>query len=137
MWRSTGDIFDGWESIKKLTYQQLEILPYAGVGCFNDMDMLVVGMHGKGNVGLGGCSSLQYRTHFSIWALMGSPLMIGSDIREMPDEDLATLQNEEMIAINQDPACRQLAELTSFGWKPEDLLVLFRHPDLCGLSVKL
>ena len=126
MWRSTGDIFDSWESIKKLTYTQLEILPYAGVGCFNDMDMLVVGMHGKGNVGLGGCSSLQYRTHFSIWALMGSPLMIGSDIRSMPDEDLETLQNEEMITINQDPSCRQLAALTSFGWKPEDLLVLFR-----------
>lgn len=42
MWRSTGDIFDTWESIKKLTEEQDAILPYGGAGCFNDMDMLVV-----------------------------------------------------------------------------------------------
>lgn len=126
MWRSTGDIMDNWESIKKLTYQQLDILPYAGAGCFNDMDMLVVGMHGKGNVGLGGCSSLQYRTHFSIWALMGSPLMIGSDIRSMTEEDRETLQNEELIAINQDPACRQIARVSGFGGREQEQLILFR-----------
>ncbi len=127
MWRSTGDIFDSWESVKKLVNQQLEILPYAGVGCFNDMDMLIVGMHGKGNVGLGGCTSAQYRTHYSIWAFMGSPLMIGCDIRTMSDEDRETLQNEELIAINQDPACRQIATLSSYGgWKNEDILVFFR-----------
>lgn len=77
MRRSTGDIFDTWESIKKLTEEQDAILPYGGAGCFNDMDMLVVGMYGKGNVGLEGLNDVQYKTHFSIWALMGSPLMIG------------------------------------------------------------
>ncbi len=52
MWRSTGDILDTWESVRKLTEQQDAILPYGGAGSFNDMDMLVVGMYGKGNVGL-------------------------------------------------------------------------------------
>ena len=56
MWRSTMDIFDTWESIKKLTEQQESIFAYGGKGCFNDMDMLVVGMYGKGNVAVSGCT---------------------------------------------------------------------------------
>lgn len=107
IWRSTGDIFDTWDSVKSLVKQQEKLLPYQGVGCFNDMDMLIVGMYGKGNVGLAGCNDTQYRTHFSIWAFMGSPLMIGCDIRSMSSASMETLTNEELIAINQDPACRQ------------------------------
>ncbi len=111
MWRSTGDIFDGWESVKKLTDEQEKILPYGGAGCFNDMDMLVVGMYGKGNVGLDGLNDTQYRTHFSIWALFGSPLMIGCDVRSMNQETLDILSNRELIKINQDTACRQIIKL--------------------------
>ena len=51
MWRSTGDINDSFESVRELTEQQESILPYGGTGCYNDMDMLVVGMHGKGQCG--------------------------------------------------------------------------------------
>lgn len=111
MWRSTGDIFDTWESIKKLTEEQDAILPYGGAGCFNDMDMLVVGMYGKGNVGLEGLNDVQYKTHFSIWALMGSPLMIGCDIRNMNEETHSILTNKELIKINQDKDCRQVFKL--------------------------
>lgn len=101
-WRSTVDINDSWESICRLTKQQKELLPYNGLGCFNDMDMLVVGMNGEGNVGLGGCSYEQYKTHFSVWAFLGSPLMIGCDIRSMSEETARILTNKELIAINQD-----------------------------------
>ena len=114
MWRSTGDIFDTWESIKKLTEEQDAILPYGGAGCFNDMDMLVVGMYGKGNVGLEGLNDVQYKTHFSIWALMGSPLMIGCDIRNMNEETHRILTNKELIKINQDKDCRQVFKLPNF-----------------------
>ena len=55
---TTGDIFDTWDSVKDLVAQQEKLHPYNGVGCFNDMDMLIVGMHGKGNVGLAGCSDV-------------------------------------------------------------------------------
>lgn len=133
MWRSTGDIFDTWESIKDLTRQQEKLHPYNGVGCFNDMDMLVVGMHGKGNVGLKGCTDTQYKTHFSIWAMMGSPLMIGCDIRDMGKETLDILTNEEVIRINQDRACRQPVKLAG-TWAGDDLLLYSRqleNGDLC------
>lgn len=108
MWRSTVDIFDTWESIKSLAKRQKDLFSFNGHGCFNDMDMLVVGMNGKGNVGLQGCSFTQYRTHFSLWALCGSPLVIGCDVRNMSDETLSILSNRDIIAVNQDPAYHQV-----------------------------
>ena len=114
MWRSTGDIVDNWESVRNLTEIQDNILSYGGAGCFNDMDMLIVGMYGKGNVGLEGLNDTQYKTHFSIWALLGSPLMIGCDIRNMNKETLDILSNKELIKINQDADCRQVFKLSLF-----------------------
>ncbi len=67
---------------QKIIDAQSNILPYGGAGCFNDMDMMVVGMRGKGNVGLEGLNDDQYLLHFfSVWALLGSPLFIGCDLR--------------------------------------------------------
>ena len=107
MWRSTTDIFDNWDSIKNLIKVQEPIHAYNGVGCFNDMDMLIVGMNGEGNVGLGGCTYDQYKLHFSAWCFFGSPLMIGCDIRKISEAERNILLNKELIKICQDPACRQ------------------------------
>lgn len=104
MWRSTVDIFDTWESVKKIARLQFPLQPFGSLGSFNDMDMLIVGMNGKGHCGLTGCSYIQYRTHFSLWAFLGSPLIIGCDIRDMDDETKTILMNKEMLAINQDLA---------------------------------
>ena len=114
MWRSTGDIQDNWASIKQIHYEQMEYQPYNGVGCFNDMDMLVVGMFGKGNAALGGCTLTEYRTHFSLWCMLNSPLMLGCDIRNMSDDVKKIITNKEIIAINQDPAGRQPMLLQGF-----------------------
>lgn len=107
MWRSTYDIKDSWASIKLIAQSQLQLLEYNGQGCFNDMDMLVVGMNGEGFVGLTGCSDDEYRLHFSLWAMLNSPLMIGCDIRNMTEQTKCILTNREVLAINQDPASRQ------------------------------
>ena len=123
MWRSTGDIFDSWESIKDLTKQQAKLHPYHSVGCFNDMDMLVVGMYGEGNVGLGGCSDAEYRSHFALWCLFNSPLMIGCDIRNLNEESRKLLQNKDLIAINQDPEARPPRLITAHG---DNRMVFFR-----------
>ena len=107
MWRSTGDIQDSWESIKKLSMEAPQSIKYSAMNCFFDMDMLVVGMYGKGHVGLAACNDEEYKLHFSLWALLGTPLMIGCDIRNMNDAPRAILKNKDVIAINQDPACNQ------------------------------
>ncbi len=101
-WRSTPDIFDTFDSVKDLIKRQYNILPYGGVGCFNDMDMLIVGMHGRGNVGLKGCTDDEYRLHFAAWCLLASPLMIGCDIRDMDETTRSVLMNRDLIAISQD-----------------------------------
>jgi alpha-galactosidase len=106
MYRSTEDIRDNWDTIKEIAISQLDKQRYTGAFCHNDMDMLVVGMYGGSNndfIGrIGGCSDTQYKTHFSLWSIMGSPLMIGCDIRNANDITQQILQNKELIAINQD-----------------------------------
>lgn len=110
MYRSTGDIQDNWESIKKLATSQLDKAGYTGNFCHNDMDMLVVGMRGGSNndyIGkIGGCTDAEYKTHFALWCLMGSPLMIGCDVRSADQATKNILLNEELIRINQDPEAR-------------------------------
>ncbi len=138
LWRSTGDIHDNWESIKDLTHQQIALQPYNGLGCFNDMDMLVVGMNGKGNVGFGGCTYDEYRTHFALWCLLNSPLMIGCDIRIMTPETKAILMNKELIAINQDPAGRQPCMLMGSKDGPkEQTYVWYKHLEGGDLAIGL
>lgn len=106
-WRSTGDIFDTWESIRQLAQDQLQVPEYNGNGCYNDMDMLVVGMKGEGNVGFKGCTTEEYKTHFAFWAMMGSPLIIGCDLRKADEDAMAILKNKMLIEIDQDEAYRQ------------------------------
>ena len=128
MWRSTGDIVDSWDSIKNLIAQQDALLETNGQGCFNDMDMMVVGMHGKGNVGITGCTDEEYRTHMSMWAIFGSPLMIGCDLRRIKDDpaSLATLSNPEVLAIDQDEAYRQVYRIRGI-WNQQDRRIFVRH----------
>ncbi|MCI0709185.1 MAG: glycoside hydrolase family 27 protein [Chloroflexi bacterium] len=104
-WRTTGDIDDSWESIVDIGFiRQKGLDPYAGVGHWNDPDMLVVGMYGSGNpqVAKGGCTDIEYRTHFSLWCLLAAPLMIGCDVRNMNQATRDILLNPAAIAINQD-----------------------------------
>ncbi|MFC6333522.1 glycoside hydrolase family 27 protein [Paenibacillus septentrionalis] len=106
MYRSTHDIRDNWDSIKGLALSQLDKASFTGSFCHNDMDMLVVGMYGGSNndfIGrIGGCTDTQYKTHFALWSIMGSPLMIGCDIRSANEFTKKTLLNRDLIAINQD-----------------------------------
>lgn len=106
MYRSTGDIQDNFKSFTDIAVSQIENLCYSSTGCYNDMDMLVVGMYGKGNVALGGCNDAEYRSHFAMWSLFNSPLMIGCDIRTVNDESRKLMQNKGLIAVNQDRECR-------------------------------
>lgn len=107
MYRSTGDIFDNFESMKGIAKSQLEKLYASAPGCWNDMDMLTVGMYGNGNVGKAeNVQTLEnYKLQFALWCVYGSPLMLGCDIRKLPDmpEILKLVTNKDLIRINQDP----------------------------------
>ena len=67
---------------------------YAGPGHWNDPDMLEVG---------NGMSVNEDRAHFSLWAMLNAPLILGNDLRNMTEETKAIILNKEVIAVNQDP----------------------------------
>ncbi|MBQ6065192.1 MAG: glycoside hydrolase family 27 protein [Clostridia bacterium] len=102
MYRSTGDINDSFRSVRDLFISQLDHYAYSAPGCFNDIDMLIAGMYAEGNVGAGGCTDTEYKTHFALWCIASSPLMIGCDIRKINDTTLNLLKNKNLIRINQD-----------------------------------
>ena len=64
----------------------------AGPGAWNDPDML--------EVGNGHLSNEAYKTHFALWCLVKSPLLIGCDMAKMSEDTLRILGNEALIAIN-------------------------------------
>ena len=130
MYRSTGDIQDSWESIQSLAMSQIGNECYGGVYCHNDIDMLVVGMYGGSNnefiaSKLGGCNDTEYKSHFSLWAIMNSPLMIGCDVRKMNDATKTILMNPDVIAINQDEECRGAYCIKQWN-NPEHVMALIK-----------
>ncbi|KAM3068908.1 hypothetical protein ACMFMG_004082 [Clarireedia jacksonii] len=81
-----------------------DLVQFSGPGHWNDYDMLIIGLNGKSTQLVGaGASNIEYRTHFSMWAMVASPLLIGSDVRTLDAYELETLKNKEIIDINQDP----------------------------------
>ena len=106
-YRSTGDIFDNFHSFMNIFQSQMEHLSQSAPYCFNDIDMLTVGMYNKGNVAIGKpCTDGEYRMQFSLWCLAGVPLIMGADIRHINPEMEQLLKNKDLIAINQDIECR-------------------------------
>jgi alpha-galactosidase len=112
LWRTTGDIQDHWEGkikwpdggccgngVVDIVEMQVGLESFAGPGHWNDPDML--------EVGNGGMTGNEYRSHFSLWSMLAAPLMAGNDLRNMSPETREILTNKEVIAVDQDPLGRQ------------------------------
>jgi alpha-galactosidase len=95
LWRTTGDIADNYDRMSVIGFSQNGLEKFASPGHWNDPDML--------EVGNGGMSPDEYRTHMGLWALLAAPLLAGNDLRSMPPETKDMLTNREIIAIDQDP----------------------------------
>jgi alpha-galactosidase len=98
-WRTTGDISDSWDSMTSRIDANDQWYSYAAPGGWNDPDML--------EVGNGGMTTTEYRSHFSLWALAKAPLLIGCDITKMSADTFAILTAPEVIAVSQDPLGKQ------------------------------
>jgi alpha-galactosidase len=100
LWRTTGDISDCWDckkdalSFVRIVDLQDGLETYAGPGHWNDPDML--------EVGNGGMTTTEYRSHFSLWCLLAAPLIAGNDLKNMSPEIKDILTNKEVIAVDQD-----------------------------------
>jgi len=82
-------------------------LGFSGPGSWNYADMLQICAYGRGITPGDGMSLAEYRAHYSVWAILASPLVLGADVRTLQDEHpecLALLQNRAVVAVNQDTA---------------------------------
>ena len=127
MYRSTGDIFDNAASYRNIAVSQIPPLNASAPGCFNDMDMLTVGMYGNGLVGTTGCGDADYRSQFALWCFCSAPLMLGCDIRNMSDFIRKLVTNRDLIRIDQDSEARPPI-MTHHPWN-DRLVTLFKHLD--------
>ena len=93
-WRISHDIAPHWESVKDIIGQNLYLSAYCRDGHYNDMDMLEVGRT---------LTPDEDVTHFGLWCMMSSPLLIGCDLTAIRPQTLSLLKNPELIAVNQDP----------------------------------
>jgi alpha-galactosidase len=116
--RVAGDLRDHWarrkknhgegviESVERAVEFKGEQIP----GFFNDPDMLMVGIHGRGAsandcTDCQGMSDTEYQSQISLWCMLGAPLFVSADIRMLDVPALRMLTNPEVIAIDQDPLC--------------------------------
>ncbi|WP_440844198.1 glycoside hydrolase family 27 protein [Sphingomonas sp. 22176] len=94
LWRTTGDITDAYKTMAEIGFDRNPRFTPGGPGGWNDPDML--------EVGNGGMSEDEYRTHITLWAMQAAPLIMGHDLRTMSAATKAILENSGVIAIDQD-----------------------------------
>ncbi len=107
LWRTTPDIRAWWFWIKMIYEHNVKLHAYASKGHYNDPDMLEVG-NGK-------LTYNQNVSHFSLWCMMNSPLILGNDLRSMPDDVKRIVTNKNLIAINQDGLAKQAKRVKKGG----------------------
>ncbi|KAM3589411.1 hypothetical protein VKS41_000274 [Umbelopsis sp. WA50703] len=93
--RTHDDIIASWDSVLEILDVHAQVVHYGGPGHWADPDML--------EVGNGALTVEESRTHFSLWAAMKAPLILGNDLTNMPEWVYETLTNEKAISVNQDP----------------------------------
>jgi alpha-galactosidase len=99
LWRTTGDITDRYSRMTQIGFSQAGLAKYAAPGHWNDPDML--------EIGNGGMTEDEYRTHMTLWVILAAPLLAGNDLSKMTPETVALLTNREVVAVDQDPLGRQ------------------------------
>jgi hypothetical protein len=101
-WRTTQDIAPTWDSVKDILKQNLYMSAYCSKGHYNDMDMLEVGVSWGTPL-----TVEETKTHFGMWCIMNSPLLIGCNMNNLSTTNLNLLKNKELIALNQDTLYQQ------------------------------
>ena len=116
LWRTTEDITNAWNTgqtngypmgIQNIINVTVPLASYAGPGHFNDPDMM--------EVGRGGMSDTEMRTHFAMWAMMAAPLIAGNDVRSMSSATQTILKNANLVAVDQDALGVQATQVSNDG----------------------
>jgi alpha-galactosidase len=98
-WRTTGDIKANWNSMSRQGFGQDKWRPYSSPGHWNDPDMLEIATAESKQPGL---TPDEEYTHMTLWCLICSPLLLANDLSHMDAFTLNLLENDDVIAVNQD-----------------------------------
>ena len=104
-WRSWGDLKDSWAWMELAIEGRIgaEHWKYNRPGWWADPDMLIIGQQlSFGSDHDTYLTPNEQYTHISIWAMVGSPLLIGCDLTTMDAFTKNLLANDEVIAVSQD-----------------------------------
>ena len=132
-WRTTADIRANWKSVRTLIGENLYLSAYASPGHYNDMDMLEVGQRtGEvrsifGNHGDTGLTEDEEVTHFGMWCMLSSPLLIGCDTRAIPPFTMDLITNPHLLAMNQNRGLGVQGYVVS---RADDAYVLVKDADV-------
>lgn len=105
-WRTGGDIFNNFGAVLEQLDNIKSLAKYNGPGHVNDLDMMQVG---------NGMTYEEDKSHFSMWCMMSTPLMLGMDLNSISEETLSIISNAELIALDRDPACIQATVAKTYG----------------------
>ncbi|MES3154305.1 glycoside hydrolase family 27 protein [Sphingomonas faeni] len=96
LWRTSGDSIEGdlWYAVD-LRFDYDGNAAHAGPSAWNDADMMLIGIDGL--------TPEEYRTHYTLWTMAASPIILGNDLRTMTPAIKALVANREVIAVDQDP----------------------------------
>ena len=131
-WRTTEDIRASWSSVRNIIAENLYLSQFASAGHYNDMDMLQVGRY-LGEVKDAICdedvglTQVEEATHFGMWCMMSSPLLIGCDVRKLPETTRELVTNPFLLAMNQN----DLGQQGHVAWRDGDAYVLVKDADEC------
>jgi len=116
LWRTTPDIKAFWASVLGIYEVNVRLYEHAGIGAWNDPDML--------EVGNGSLTLEENKSHFTLWCMMAAPLILGNDIRKFIREDgtidteneaYKIVTNKDLIAVDQDALGVQCRRIKSNG----------------------
>lgn len=115
--RTSDDITPSWARMLSNFDSAARRALYAHPGSWNDPDMLYIG---KGDFDAG--HLVEARSHFALWAMLDAPLLLGADLRTMPQALMDIVGNTDIIAVNQDPAGNQ----ATLAYDADDLQILVK-----------
>lgn len=107
LWRTGSDLKDTWGSVSAAGFYGEERDAQVGPGRWNDLDFLMIGRIGwSRQLHAVNLTRAEQRTHFALWCIRGSALLLAGDPTVLDRDDLALLTNADAIAVNQDPLGR-------------------------------
>ena len=107
LWRTTQDISDSYGSMVAIFHRNVGLGDASGPYGWNDPDMM--------EVGNGGMTIEEYRTHMTLWVILAAPLLVGNDPRTMTNDIKEILLNREVLAVDQDTLGKQGRRLIRNG----------------------